>query len=72
MCWDNAQQESFWSTLKTEFYQRHHFTTRAPGHRSSQGMDRDRLQPPPPTLRLDMTTPVTFEQHYQTAAPEAA
>lgn len=25
VCWDNAQQESFWSTLKTEFYQRHRF-----------------------------------------------
>ena len=27
--WDNAQQESFWSTLKTEFYHRHQFATRA-------------------------------------------
>ena len=38
VCWDNAQQESFWSTLKTEYYHRHVFTTRAaavlgvPGH----------------------------------------
>jgi putative transposase len=29
VCWDNAQQESFWSTLKTEYYQRHSFATRA-------------------------------------------
>ena len=29
VCWDNAQQESFWSTLKTEYYDRHTFTTRA-------------------------------------------
>jgi transposase InsO family protein len=29
VCWDNAQQESFWSTLKTEYYHRHLFTTRA-------------------------------------------
>ena len=29
VCWDNAQQESFWSTQKTEFYQRHQFPTRA-------------------------------------------
>lgn len=29
VCWDNAQQESFWSTLKTEFYHRYSFTTHA-------------------------------------------
>ncbi|MFV0450859.1 MAG: IS3 family transposase [Propioniciclava sp.] len=29
VCWDNAQQESFWSTLKTEFYDRHTFVTQA-------------------------------------------
>ena len=29
VCWDNAQQESFWSTLKTDYYHRHVFTTRA-------------------------------------------
>lgn len=26
---DNAQQESFWSTLKAEYYWRHSFATRA-------------------------------------------
>ena len=29
VCWDNAQQESFWSTLKTEYYQRRSFATHA-------------------------------------------
>lgn len=28
VCWDNAQQDSFWSTLKSEFYDRCEFTTR--------------------------------------------
>ena len=29
VCWDNSQIESFWSTLKTGFYDRHEFTTHA-------------------------------------------
>lgn len=29
VCWDNSQIESFWSTLKTEFYDRHQFPTHA-------------------------------------------
>ena len=29
MCWDNAMRESFWSTLKVEFYDRYRWATRA-------------------------------------------
>ncbi|EUA17397.1 integrase core domain protein [Mycobacterium xenopi 3993] len=29
VCWDNAQQESFWATLKVEFYDRHLWPTKA-------------------------------------------
>lgn len=29
VCWDNAMSESFWSTLKTEFYDRRTWPTRA-------------------------------------------
>ena len=28
VCWDNAMAESFWATLKTEYYYRRPFTTR--------------------------------------------
>ena len=28
VCWDNAMAESFWATLKTEYYYRRSFTTR--------------------------------------------
>jgi putative transposase len=29
VCWDNAQQESFWATLKVEFYDRYLWPTKA-------------------------------------------
>jgi transposase InsO family protein len=29
VCWDNAAAESFWATLKVEFYDRHIWPTRA-------------------------------------------
>jgi transposase InsO family protein len=29
VCWDNAAAESFWSTLKTEFYNRRLWPTKA-------------------------------------------
>ena len=29
VCWDNAQQESFWATLKVEFYDRYVWPTKA-------------------------------------------
>ena len=42
VCWDNAMAESFWATLKTEYYYRRTFTTRdqvytgvAPGSKTS-------------------------------------
>ena len=28
VCWDNAQQESFWATMKVEFYDRYPWPTK--------------------------------------------
>ena len=71
VCWDNAQQESFWSTLKTEFYNRHTFTTRTEAIQAvSVWIDtvynRRRRH-----SSLGMTNPVTFENRIITAAQAA-
>ena len=72
VCWDNAQQESFWSTLKTEFYQRHRFHTRAEAiHAVSTWIDtvynhRRRHS------ALGQIPPVAFEHRVTTAADQAA
>ncbi len=72
VCWDNAQQESFWSTLKTEYYQRHSFPTRAAAVRGvsnwiEQVYNRTRRH-----SALGQISPVTFEQQLTSAALQAA
>ena len=71
VCWDNAQQESFWSTLKTEYYHRHAFTTRAAAiHGVSTWIEtvynRRRRH-----SALGNTSPVAFEHRTTTAAQAA-
>jgi len=68
ICYDNAQQESFWSTLKTEFYHRHHFATHADAtHAVSTWIEtvynRHRRH-----SALGMTSPVAFENRHHLAA----
>ena len=72
VCWDNAQIESFWSTLKTEFYNRHTFTTSTEAiHAVSSWIEtvynRRRRH-----SALGQIPPVMFEQRTTTAAQEAA
>ncbi len=62
VCWDNAMQESFWSTLKTEFYNRRSWATRreaieATGRWIEQFYNRTRLH-----SALGYTTPIEHEQ----------
>ena len=72
VCWDNSQIESFWSTLKTEFYDRYHFATRAEAiHAVSSWIEtvynRSRRH-----SALGYIAPVTFENRTTTAANQAA
>ena len=67
VCWDNAQQESFWASLKIEFYDRHSWPTRAERHDRRRRLDRTGLQPPPTPLRVEHAHPSTV----RTAPPSA-
>lgn len=79
VCWDNAMSESFWSTLKTEFYDRRTWPTRseakqAVAHWIEVVYNRQRLH-----SSLGMVPPVEFEttmqnteqHHYQTLTQAA-
>ena len=72
VCWDNAQQESFWSTLKTEYYNRHSFTTRAEAIPAVSDWIENSYNRRRRHSSLGQIAPVAFEQQYQTAAQEAA
>jgi putative transposase len=65
VCWDNAMAESFWATLKVEFYYRRNWPTRALAKREVA----DWLTRTYNTRRrhsaLAMLTPLQFELHTQ-------
>ena len=66
-CLDNAQQESYWASLKVEFYGRRSWPTRAEamtavGDWIERVYNRRRRH-----SALAMMTPVQFEHHQQTA-----
>ncbi|OFE15199.1 transposase [Humibacillus sp. DSM 29435] len=72
VCWDNAQQESFWSTLKTEHYHRHSFDTRAAAIRSVSSWIEAVYNRRRRHSALGQINPVSFENRLTTAATEAA
>ena len=64
VCWDNAMSESFWSSLKTEFFQRRVWPTRAEAMRAVAGWievvyNRRRLH-----SALGMVPSVEFEEKF--------
>lgn len=72
MCWDNSQIESFWSTLKTEFYDRHTFATHAEATHAVTSWIETVYNRRRRHSALGQIPPVTFEHRITTAAQEAA
>ena len=71
VCWDNAQQESYWASLKVEFYNRHIWPTRAAAMLGvadwiERVYNRRRRH-----SALNMLTPVRFEQLHRQLAEAA-
>lgn len=71
VCWDNAQQESFWSTLKTEYFNRHTFATHADAIRGVSSWIENVYNRRRRHSALGQTNPVAFE-HLLTTAAQAA
>ena len=67
VCWDNAPAESFWSTLKTEFYNRRRWATKADAKLAVGRWLEERYNRKRRHSAIAMMTPVQFEQHQQTA-----
>ena len=71
LCWDNAQQESYWASLKVEFYYRHRWPTKAGAMAGvadwmERVYNRRRRH-----SALNMLTPVRFEQLHRQPAQAA-
>ena len=71
VCWDNAPSESFWSTLKTEFYNRHTWTTKTAAKLAVGRWLEERYNRRRRHSAIGMFTPVQFELNHQTANPAA-
>jgi putative transposase len=67
VCWDNAAAESFWSTLKTEFYNRRNWPTKAEARLAVGRWIEERYNRRRRHSSLAMMTPAQFEHHQQTA-----
>ena len=68
VCWDNAAAESFWSTLKTEFYNRRHWATKAEAKQAVGAWIEERYNRRRRHSSIGMISPARFEElHHQTA-----
>lgn len=67
VCWDNAPAESFWSTLKTEFYNRRQWPAKGEARLAVGRWLEERYNRLRRHSAIGMMTPVQFEHHHQTA-----
>ena len=72
ICYDNAAQESFWSTLKTEYYDRHRFDTKAEAIHAVIGWIETVYNRRRRHSSLGQINPVAYENQLITAAIQAA
>lgn len=70
VCWDNAMAESFFATLKTEFYCRRVWPTRARAIRDGSAWIEDRYNRCRRHSSIGDITPADFEMHYSSQAAE--
>jgi transposase InsO family protein len=68
VCWDNAAAESFWSTLKTEFYNRRTWPTKHEAKLAVGAWIEERYNRVRRHSSIGMISPIRYEQlHNQTA-----
>jgi putative transposase len=72
VCWDNACTESLWSTLKTEYYDRHHWATKAEAKQGVGAWIEDRYNRRRRHSSIGMVSPVQFEQTLNATQDPAA
>jgi len=70
VCWDNAMAESFFATLKTEFYYRRVWPTRARAKRDVGTWIEDCYNRRRRHSSLGQVTPVAFEMQYSNTTAE--
>jgi transposase InsO family protein len=71
VCWDNAASESFWSTLKTEFYDRHHWPTKPAAKQAVGAWIEQRYNRKRRHSAIGMIPPVRYEQEHHQAGEAA-
>jgi putative transposase len=71
VCWDNAASESFFSTLKAEFYDRYRWATKSAARRAVGHWIEERYNRLRRHSSIGMLSPVRFEDHLHRAAAAA-